>query len=365
MDDRKDVTKEQLHDFLITNLPEALYVVDGKFKIIEFNREAERLTGWRRDEVIGKRCSDVFHSSLCKTQCPLRQSVQQKRSLVQQEASILTRWNERIPVFFSSLALATKNKKMVTGLEILRDATEIKKLEAHKKNVISLFAHDLKVPVAISGGFLQRLLQGKAGTLTDQQRSYLISIKKEIDRIEKYILHFLDISRLESGQLQLVYEICNPDKILRELISCFQVRALEKNIRIDYTAENQVTNISADKIELERAVSNLLDNAIKYSPDNSEIKLSLSSIGEYILITVKDHGQGISKDKLPYIFNSFFSLHEDNKHTDGFGLGLAAVKGIAEAHGGTIWAKSSKGKGSSFYMKIPRSEQKHPKEFIT
>ena len=219
--------------------------------------------------------------------------------------------------------------------------------------------------MAISGGFLQRLLQGKAGTLTEKQRTYLISVKKEIDRMEKYILHFLKISRLESGELQLVYKICNPDKILRELISGFQVKALKKNIRIDYTTKNQVRSISADKIELERAVSNLLDNAIKYSPDNSEVKLKLDSIGDYILITVKDHGQGIAKDKLPYIFNSFFSLHEDNKHTDGFGLGLAAVKGIAEAHGGTIWAKSSKGKGSSFYMKIPKSEQKHSKGSIT
>ncbi len=365
MDDHKDVTKERLHDFLLTNLPVALYVVDGQFKIIEFNREAERLTGWRRDEVISKRCSKIFHSSLCKIRCPLRQSVQEKRRLVQQEASILTKWNERVPVFFSSLALATKNEKLVTGLGVFRDATEIKKLEAHKKNVISLFAHDLKAPVAISGGFLQRLLQEKAGTLTDKQRTYLISIKKEIDRMERYIFHFLDVSRLESGELQLVYEICNPDRMLRELISGFQVKALKKNIRIDYTTESQVTSISADKVELERAVSNLLDNAIKYSSDNSEVKLKLNSIGDYILITVKDHGQGIAEDKLPYIFNYFFCLHEDTKHADDFGLGLAAVKGIAEAHGGTIWAKSVKGKGSSFYIKIPRSEQKHSKGFIT
>ena len=358
MGDRKNVTTERLHDFLLTNLPVGLFIVDDACRIIEFNREAERLTGWQRDEVIGKRCSKVLQSSLCETQCPLLQSVQQKRSLVQQEASILTKWKERVPVFFSSSALATKDKKLVTGLEIFRDATETKKMEAQKKNIISMFAHDLKAPVSISGGFLQRLLQGKAGNLTDKQHTYLIAIKKEIDRLEKYILHFLDISRLESGQLQLIYKRCHPDKILRELVSGFQVKALRKNISIEYTVDNQVTTISADKVELERAVSNLLDNAIKYSSDNSKVELKLESIKDFILITVTDQGQGIAEDKLPYLFDYFYRLHEDDEQADGFGLGLAAVKGIAEAHGGTSWAKSIKDKGSSFFIKIPRSEQK-------
>lgn len=358
MDDGSAVTKEQFYDVLLDNLPVGLFVVDGEFRIIEFNREAERLTGWHRKEVLGRRCSEILQSNLCATECPVAQSVLQKRSLLQQEASILTRWNERVPVFFSSSAVVSQDNKLVTGFKIFRDATERKKLEAQKKNVVSIFAHDLKAPVSISGGFLQRLLQGKAGALTEKQQMYLGAIKKEIDRLERYILHFLDVSRLESGQLQLVYEHCNPDAMLRELVNGFQVKAQSKNIGVVYTVENQVGNISADRLQLERAVSNLLDNAIKYSPAHSRIDVSLKTVGDYILITVNDQGQGIAKEKLPYIFDYFFSLHRDDEQTDGVGLGLAAVKGIAEAHRGTIWAKSTKGEGSSFSIKIPRSEQK-------
>lgn len=354
----KDMTKEQFYDVLLSNLPVGLFVVDAEFKIIEFNREAERLTGWRREEVVGRNCSEVLQSSLCGTQCPILKSVQQKRSQVQQEASILTRWNERIPVFFSCSASVNKDGELVTGFKIFRDATERKKLEAQKKNVVSIFAHDLKAPVSISGGFLRRLLQGKAGELTEKQQKYIVSIKKEIDRLEKYIMYFLDVSRLESGQVQLVYNKCNLDKMLRELVSGFQIKAHPKKISIAYKADSQVNSISADKLQLERAVSNLLDNAIKYSPDNSDVVLSLKSVGDYVLITVNDQGQGIDEDKLPYIFDYFFCLHKDDDHTNGVGLGLAAVKGIVEAHGGTIWATSTEGEGSSFFIKIPRLEHK-------
>ncbi|MBU0943214.1 MAG: PAS domain-containing sensor histidine kinase [Proteobacteria bacterium] len=359
MGDRKDITKEQLYDVLLTNLPAGLFMVDAEFKIIEFNREAERLTGWQRAEVLGKQCSEILQSSLCETRCPIRQSVQEKRSLEQQETTLITKWNEKVPIFFSSAASVAEDGKMLTGVKIFRDATERKKLESQKKNVISIFAHDLKAPVSISGGFLNRLLQGKAGELTEKQKAYLLLIKKEIDRLEKYILHFLDVSRLESGQLQLSYETCNPDEILQELVSGFQIKAHLKKISIQYTADTQITSIVADKLQLERAVSNLLDNAIKYSPANSEVEINLKIIGDFILITVNDQGQGIAEDKLPYIFDYFFCLHEADKQTDGVGLGLAAVKGIVEAHGGTIWAESIQGKGSIFYIKIPRSQHKH------
>lgn len=161
MGDRKNMTKEQFYDVLLSNLPVGLFVVDSEFKIIEFNREAERLTGWRKDEVLGRQCSEVLQSSLCGTQCPILQSVHNRRSQEQQEASILTKWHERIPIFFSCSASVTDTDELVTGFKIFRDATERKKLEAQKKNVVSIFAHDLKAPVSIAGGFLQRLLQGK------------------------------------------------------------------------------------------------------------------------------------------------------------------------------------------------------------
>jgi PAS domain S-box-containing protein len=331
-----------------------LFVVDDKMKIVEFNAAAEKLTGWLRDEVIGKQCSEVLQSSLCEAKCPLIRSAQQKKALRGQEAFIMTKWGEKIPIFFSSSALLNEDGQMVAGIEIFRDAAEIKKLEAQKRNFISVFAHDLKAPVSISGGFLERLLQGKAGDLTEKQRNYITAIEKEILRLENYIHYFLDISRIEAGQIQLSFTLCNLEDILHELVAGFQVRASEKNIVVILDVPEKLPMVSVDKIQIERVISNLLDNAIKYSSSNGKILLRVWSDRNYIFIETRDQGLGISEENLPHVFDYFYRVETGSDRRYGVGLGLAAVKAIIEAHGGKVWVKSEKGIGSSFFVKIPQ-----------
>ena len=349
-----DITKEKLYDLLLDGLSSGLFVVDDKMKIVQFNAAAEELTGWHRNEVIGKRCSEVLQSSLCEIKCPLIRSTQQKKAFRGQEASIATKWGEKIPIFFSSSALLNEDGQMVAGLIIFRDATEIKKLEAQKKNFFSVFAHDLKAPVSISGGFLERLLQGKAGDLTEKQRQYLGAIEKEILRLENYIHYFLDISRIEAGQIQLSFTLCNLEDILHELVAGFKVRASGKNIAVLLNVPEKLPIVSVDKIQIERVISNLLDNAIKYSLNNSKISLRVWNDDNYIFIEIRDKGLGISEENLPHVFDYFYRIETDSDRKAGVGLGLAAVKAIIEAHGGKVWVKSEKGTGSSFFVKIPQ-----------
>lgn len=352
-----DVAKEKLYDLLLDGLPVGLYVVDDKMKIIEFNAAAERLTGWLRDEVIGKQCSEVLQSSLCEAKCPLIKSAQQKKPFRGEEASIVTKWGEEIPIFFSSSALLNEDGQMVAGIEIFRDAAEIKKLEAQKRNLISVFAHDLKAPVSISGGFLERLLQGKAGDLTEKQRQYLGAIEKEILRLESYIHYFLDISRIEAGQIQLSFTLCNLVNILHELVVGFKVRASEKNIVIILDVPEKLPIVSIDKIQIERVISNLLDNAIKYSPDKSKISLRVWNDENYIFIEIRDQGIGISAENLPHVFDYFYRIETDSDRRDGVGLGLATVKAIIKAHGGKVRVTSERGTGSIFLVKIPQKRR--------
>jgi len=353
-----DIAKEKLYDLLLDGLPVGLFVVDDKMKIVEFNAAAARLTGWLRDEVIGKRCSEVLQSSLCETKCPLIRSARQKKPLRGQEASITTKWGEKIPIFFSSSALLNENGQMAAGIEIFRDAAEIKKLEAQKRNFISIFAHDLKAPVSISGGFLERLLQGKAGDLTEKQRHYIAAIEKEILRLESYIHYFLDVSRIEAGQIQLSFTLCNLEDILHELVAGFKVKASEKNIAIRLDVPEKLPVVPVDKIQIERVISNLLDNAIKYSPEKSKITLRAWNDENNIFIESKDQGLGISEENLPNVFDYFYRIETGSDRRAGVGLGLAAVKAIIEAHGGKVWVKSEEGTGSSFFVKIPQKRRK-------
>ncbi len=350
----QDKTKGKLYDLLVASLPVGLFVVDEKLEIIEFNAEAERLTDWNKDEVIGKQCSEVLQSSLCASKCPLKESAQQQKSILGEKASLLTKWGEEIPIIFSCSVLLGEDGKPAGGIETFRDATVLKKLEVQRKNFISVFAHDLKAPVSIAGGFLRRLLQGKAGPLTEKQQYYLQMIEKETLRLESYVHNFLDVSRVEAGQIQLSLAPWNIEKVLDELVAGFRVKASEKDLAIYLDFPEKLPIVSVDEIQMERVISNLLDNAIKYSSPNSEIVLRAWGEGDFVFIEVRDQGVGISKHDLPYVFEYFYRIREIGQ-TSGTGLGLAAVRAIVEAHGGSVWVKSEKDKGSSFYIKIPKS----------
>jgi two-component system phosphate regulon sensor histidine kinase PhoR len=164
---------------VIEGLPVALFVVDSRSRIIEFNSAAEEITGYRRSDVLGHHCAEIFSSSLCHGQCPLQESTRTARPCLGRKATIHLRNGSELPILFSSRAILDSSGEMICGIEVFRDGTEILHLEVHKRNLISLFAHDLKSPVAITGGFVDRLLQGRAGELNQKQTEYMKTIKKE------------------------------------------------------------------------------------------------------------------------------------------------------------------------------------------
>ncbi len=190
--------KEKLYDLIVNGLPVALFIVDASYRIVEFNQAAEEITGWAKGDVIGRSCSDVLNSNLCQENCPLRESLEAGKTCIGKEALIATKDQQQLPIFFSSSALTDEQGNLAHGIEVFRDASAIKQLEAQKKNITSLFTHDLKAPVAIAGGFVERLLKEKAGPLTEKQKQYLETIKREISRLERYILSFLEISKIEA-----------------------------------------------------------------------------------------------------------------------------------------------------------------------
>lgn len=348
------ISRDELYDLVISGLPVALFVVDGDFAIIEFNVAAEKLTGWKREEVLGRPCFEILGSSLCRSSCPLRESEKTGKPCLGREAVLHTRNGKRMPIFFSSSAMLDDQGRMKAGIEVFRDATEIKKLEAQKKNLISLFTHDLKAPVAIVGGFVDRLLQEKAGPLTDKQGEYLRAIRKEISRLENYIHSFLDISRIEAGQVELQLEEQPIGPLLTEIVQGFRVPAADKKIHISLDIQDNLPPVKVDSLQFTRVISNLLDNAIKYSAPDKEVRVSAREEGEDLVIEIQDQGPGIAPDQQEHIFDAFYRIPGTRKKAGGSGLGLAAVRVIMEAHGGRAWVESKEGEGSRFKVAVPK-----------
>ncbi len=351
-------SREKICDLVIKELPMALFIVDDRLRIIEFNAAAEEITGWPRKEALGRRCADVLASSLCTEQCPLRESVENGRVCRERDALIRTRSGQKKAIILSSVALADGDGALEYGIELFRDATAIKKLETQKKNLISLFTHDLKVPVAIAGGFLDRLLQGKAGPLNDKQVRYLESIRREIRRLEGYILSFLDIARIESGRLELHVEPYDLGPLLREIVEGFKVQAAKKRIRLSLHLPPSLPTVAIDALQMNRVISNLIDNAIKYSYEGGSVEVIVHEGEGGPVVEIRDQGPGIAPEEQEHIFDSFYRIPENGAgHVAGTGLGLAAVKAIVEAHGGKVRLASEPGRGSSFMVMLPRAAE--------
>ncbi|MCW5208569.1 PAS domain-containing sensor histidine kinase, partial [Desulfobulbus sp. US2] len=214
--------QDQLNSLIIAELPIALFVVDGEYKIIEFNLAAERVTGMKRQEVLGCSCSEVLSSNLCEHYCPLQESRATGDPCLDREAIIQTCNGDKIPIILSGRAIREDSGELLCCIEIFRDATDTKELADHKRNLISLFTHDLKAPVMITGGFVNRLLEGKAGPLNEKQTSYLRIMQKELKRQEEYIQSFLDSSKIESGRIELELQPCELGSLLEDIVTGFK-----------------------------------------------------------------------------------------------------------------------------------------------
>ncbi len=346
--------KQQLCDLVIDGLPVALFIVDSDYRIVEFNSAAEHITGKKRSQVLGRNCAELFCSSLCQFDCPMQESKENCQPCVGRKAFIRISEGEELPILFSSRAILDDSGEMLYGIEVFRDATEVRELEVHKSNLISLFTHDLKAPVAIAGGFVDRLLQSKAGPLNEKQTTYLQTIHKEISRLEEYILSFLDIAKIESGQIELQLKPCDLGPLLRDIVTGFKIQAAKKNIKLQLELLPQSGFITVDSLQVSRVVSNLLDNAIKYSDENSSVQVLVREDKNQLTLEIRDQGPGISSQDQAQIFSHFYRIEDQRRIVQGTGLGLAAVKAIVEAHSGRVWLKSSPGKGSSFFISLPK-----------
>lgn len=347
--------QKQLNSLIIAELPVALFVVDDKYRIIEFNPAAENITGLQRREVLGWSCSEIFSSNLCEHDCPLRESVATGQPCLGREAMIRTQRGKKIPIILSGKATTAPGGNMLYAIGIFRDATDTKEHAAHKRNLISLFTHDLKAPVMITAGFVNRLLEGKAGPLNDKQIGYLHIVQKELKRQEDYIQSFLDASRIESGQIELELQPCELRGLLKDIITGFKVQSALKRIDIALEISRDLGEALLDKVHFSRVISNLLDNAIKYSQSETLIQVQVRRTAKHFLFEVRDQGTGISLQNQTHIFDHYYRpARHCCEMAKGSGLGLAAVKAIVEAHAGSVWLRSIPGEGSSFFVALPR-----------
>jgi PAS domain S-box-containing protein len=235
----------------------------------------------------------------------------------------------------------------------LSDITRQQELQQTKNDVISLVSHEMRTPLTAIQGMTELL----AGYELDpaRRREMHLAINDEVKRLTRMIGEYLDITRLESGATVLRPSPLRVETVLERVLLLLDAIAAQRGIRIVRQFAPDLPPLLADPDLLSRAVGNLVSNAIKYSPPDTEITVSATTDGPAVLITVRDHGYGIPEADLARIFDKFYRVPRvQDAGVPGTGLGLALVREIAGLHGGSVSVKSEPGAGSTFTLRLPR-----------
>jgi signal transduction histidine kinase len=225
---------------------------------------------------------------------------------------------------------------------------DLKRQMQLQEDFVSTISHELRTPLGFIKGYSTSLLRDDTSWDEQTQKEFLTIIDEEADRLSLLIENVLESARLQSKTLQLRFQPLRLDAVLRDVV--LRVRARHKNLDVS-TELDSVPPVYGDGVRLAQVFDNLFTNAIKYAP-GAPIVILLRQVDQNVLISFIDHGPGIPADSLPLIFERFYRVRSE-KTVTGTGLGLFICKQIIQAHRGKIWAESTPGQGTTFYIELP------------
>lgn len=270
----------------------------------------------------------------------------------------------------SNVAVALDNAQAYQGLAELTQTLEqrvrertqelqaanekLQELDRLKSAFVSIVSHELRTPMTSIKGYVENMLDGLTGALTEKQTYYLSRVKHNAERLTRMINDLLDLSRIEAGRVELNLNPVPVRDLVADVTEAFQTMAQQKRLRLVAQHEGESAEIRADRDKLHQILTNLIQNAFKFTPEGGEIRVDTRVVGEgYVEFSVADTGCGIPAHELARVFERFYRGESVQTEQWGAGLGLAITKSLVELHGGNIWVESTVGQGSRFRFTIP------------
>ncbi len=237
---------------------------------------------------------------------------------------------------------------------ILKNIEELKEVDTLRRELIANVSHDLRNPMAIIHGYIETLII-KEETITKVERDkYLKIILKTSEKLKNLVADLFELSKLETGHIKLKKEAFSMNELLIDSSKSFEVLAQQKNILINKNIAEVAPKVYADIALIDKAIQNLLDNAIKYTPENGTIDIELNILSSELEISIKNTGKGIPEKDLPFIFDRYYKINKENLNIDGTGLGLAITKRIIDVHNSKIKVDSENNGQTTFSFTLPQ-----------
>jgi PAS domain S-box-containing protein len=319
--------------------------------ITSWNDSAQRMFGYTADEIIGQTIYKLIPEDRLEEEPQILSRLKTGERVEHFETKRLTKEGKLIDV---SLTISPiKNKEgNITGLsKIARDITEKKMDEIRKNDFIGMVSHELKTPLTSLSALIQ-VANAKSRASKDVfMAGAMEKAGIQVKRMTSMINGFLNISRLEAGKILIEKELFRIDELLQEIIE--ETNLIVSTHTISLSASGEVT-VNADWDKISSVISNLISNAVKYSPKGKSIKIDYTVRDQNVVVSVRDEGMGLKASDLEKIFDRYYRIEADHtRHISGFGIGLYLSAEIIKQHGGKIWAESKTGKGSTFYFSLP------------
>ena len=335
---------------LINNMHDPIIGLDNQGIILFVNDEALKIIGLKQEEVIGQLAATLALKNDLMRSLIINELESPKAHPMKIFADGKESYFEKENVNITITPTGEEQSIDIGNVIILRNITIFKELDFAKTNFIATVSHELKTPISSIKMSLQLLQNSSIGTINDDQKQLIESIKDDSQRLLKITGELLELSQLETGNIQLNIEKSSPNEIAKYAIDAVKVQAEQKQIDIKLDAETNLSEVKADSEKSSWVLINFLTNAIRYSSENSIVAVKLKQENNQIIFQVTDKGKGIDKRYQSKVFDKYFQI--PGSHKSGTGLGLAISKEFIEAQGGTIGVESELGLGSTFYFKL-------------
>ncbi|HEX9882985.1 MAG TPA: ATP-binding protein [Desulfobaccales bacterium] len=261
---------------------------------------------------------------------------------------------DRLHLRYLSAPFFGPDQQVLGSVTVFHDITTFKELDEMKNEFVGMVSHELRSPLAAIKQQHTVILDGLAGDLTEKQRELLSRAHAKIQGLLDLINDLLDIAKMEAGHGQLEQVPLALGEVLVEIVELLRAKAEEQRVTLKLELPGDLPHIRADRRSMEEVFTNLVSNAVNYSPDGGDVRIAALSHGDYVEVLVTDNGIGIEPGEISKIFDKFYRVkHAKTRQVIGTGLGLSLVKGLIEAHRGSVEVESQVGVGSTFRVFLP------------
>ena len=353
--------EKELLAFTLSSMGDGVVAVDADKKITLFNTVAEELTGWKFHEVHAKNVDEIIRIINEQTKQHIDSPIDKAFKSGQIETGtdqdiIISKDNTERSIAATAAPIRKNDGTMLGVVMMVRDVSLQREIDRMKNNSVSSVSHELRTPLTSIKAYTATILRDP--DMPKKIRTeFLKIIDEESNRLAKLIENLLEVSKIESAEPDINHQNIDIDALINKVLSALLPLAENNNIRLKYEQADGLTALPCDKDKIESVVTNLINNAIKFTPEYGQVIISVSQKEYELVISVSDTGVGIPKEALPRIFDRFYRVYRPGEQIQGTGLGLAIVKRIVSIHNGRIEVESKVNQGSTFTVFLPLATQ--------